>query len=149
MSTYTESPVTSSTEWLSGCNMAYKREVFEHLEFDWKLLKYSYSEDVDFSFRIFKKYGRGSIYILSDAKLVHNQSSSGRLLGYPLEAHRRIVNLYMLYKHFGDTPLNIIVFMWWNIGEIIEYLMSGILRRRFRDNLKKYHGNTAGDAVCP
>ncbi len=53
--TYTESPVTSSTEWLSGCNMAYKREVFEHLEFDWKLLKYSYSEDVDFSFRVFKK----------------------------------------------------------------------------------------------
>jgi len=83
-----------------------------------------------------KKYGRDSIYVLSNAKLIHNHSPSGRLLGYSLEAHRRIVNLYMLYKHFGDTPLNIIVFVWWNIGEIIEYLMSGILGRRFRDNLK-------------
>ena len=126
---------TTVVEWLSGCNMAYRREVLESMDFDWRLLKYSYSEDVDFSFRVYKKYGEGSLWLLSDAKLIHNHSPSGRLLGFRLEAHRRIVNMYMLYKHFGDTKLNILVFLWWNLGEILEQVLGGILHRELKDRI--------------
>ncbi|ACS34643.1 Glycosyltransferase, family 2 [Thermococcus gammatolerans EJ3] len=136
--TYPEPSMFKSApaQWLSGCNMAYRREVLESMDFDWRLLKYSYSEDVDFSFRVYKKYGEGSLWLLPDAKLIHNQSPSGRLLGFNLEAHRRVVNLYMLYKHFGDTRLNILVFLWWNIGEILEQVLGGILHGELRDRIK-------------
>jgi len=127
---------TSVVEWLSGCNMAYRREVLESMDFDWRLLKYSYSEDVDFSFRVYRKFGKGSLWLLSDAKLIHNQSPSGRLLGFNLEAHRRVVNMYMLYKHFGETKLNILVFLWWNIGEILEQVLGGILHGELKDRIK-------------
>lgn len=127
------------TEWLSGSNMAYKRKVLERYDFDWRLLKYSYSEDVDFSYSLYQQYKRKvkmPLAMVSSARLVHKQSPAGRLLGFSLEAHRRVVNLYMLYKHFGDTPVNILVFLWWNLGEILEYLFSGLLRGRMRNNLK-------------
>jgi GT2 family glycosyltransferase len=126
---------TTITEWLSGCNMVCRREVLDGMDFDWRLLRYSYSEDVDLSYRIYKKFGRGSLWFLSNAKLLHNQSPAGRLLGFNLEAHRRVVNMYMLYKHFGDTKLNILVFLWWNLGEIVEYALHGIRMRRLSGTL--------------
>jgi GT2 family glycosyltransferase len=39
-------------EVLSGALMAYRREAFGNAEFDTKLIRYAYMEDVDFSYRI-------------------------------------------------------------------------------------------------
>ncbi|MCD6445264.1 glycosyltransferase family 2 protein, partial [Candidatus Bathyarchaeota archaeon] len=124
------------TQWLSGCNMVYRREVLDTFDFDWKLLKYSYSEDIDFSYRVYKKYGDGSLYLVGRALLIHKKSPSGRLLGFSLEAHKRVVNLYMLYKHFGNTKLNILVFLWWNFGEILAHFVGGIMHKDLGTRLK-------------
>ncbi|WP_202320742.1 glycosyltransferase family 2 protein [Archaeoglobus neptunius] len=124
------------TQWLSGCNMAYRRKVLEKFDFDWKLLKYSYSEDVDFSYQIYKKYGSNSLYLVRGSLLIHKKSPSGRLLGYSLEAHRCVTNLYMLYKHFGDTKLNILVFLWRNSGEILTHFVSGIIHKDLKTEIR-------------
>ena len=55
-------------EVFSGCSMAYKREVFSKYLFDERLTDYSYMEDVDFSYRVSRKY---KLIYQPEAKLVH------------------------------------------------------------------------------
>ena len=42
-------------EYFNGWFMSYKREVFEHERFDEALSGYAYKEDIDFSYRVFKR----------------------------------------------------------------------------------------------
>ena len=49
--------VLSYVNVLSGCCMAYKKEVFVHFRFDENLKGYSYLEDIDFSYRVSQKFG--------------------------------------------------------------------------------------------
>jgi hypothetical protein len=60
-----------SCKWLSGCNNSWKRKVFDEFQFDNNLLGYSFNEDVDFSYRVYKKYP-GSLLMTPKARLVHN-----------------------------------------------------------------------------
>lgn len=60
-----------SCEWLSGCNNSWRRKVFDEFQFDNNLLGYSYNEDVDFSYRVYKKHP-GSLLMTPKARLVHN-----------------------------------------------------------------------------
>lgn len=59
-------------EFLTGCNMVYKSEVFSKFLFDEALTGYSYMEDVDLSFRVGKKY---LLYYQPRAKLKHYSTS--------------------------------------------------------------------------
>jgi GT2 family glycosyltransferase len=62
----------SYVEILSGCNMAYPREVFSQFLFDENLTGYSYMEDIDLSFRISREY---SLYYQPKARLEHFPTS--------------------------------------------------------------------------
>ena len=57
-------------EVLNGSNCSYKRKILEKFRFDENLKRYSYSEDHDLSYRIYRKYPR-SLYQTPHAKLVH------------------------------------------------------------------------------
>ena len=61
----------SYVEILSGCNMAYPREVFSQFLFDERLTGYSYMEDIDLSFRISREY---PLYYQPKARLEHHPS---------------------------------------------------------------------------
>jgi GT2 family glycosyltransferase len=62
----------SHVEVLSGCNMAYPREVFSQFLFDEMLTGYSYMEDIDLSFRVSREY---PLYYQPKARLEHFPTS--------------------------------------------------------------------------
>ena len=62
-------------QWLSGCNMAYRKEVFNELSFDENLAVYA-CEDLDFSYRVSKRFDM--VYV-PDAALDHCLTPASRL----------------------------------------------------------------------
>jgi len=115
-------------EYLSGANMAYRREVFDKLglKFDENLKGYSYMEDLLFSHTLYKMFPK-SLYITPYAKLIHKWSKEGRtekLSGLLLETqHMLSCKKYVLMKLFGVRGL--IYFS----RQYFGLLFFGILRR--------------------
>jgi len=109
---------TIPCQWLSGANHSYKKQVLEEFAYDEKLKKYSEGEDLEFSYRVFKKYP-GSLYITPSAKLIHKTSPSGRILGKELIHMREIYGLYLFYKVFGPSWKNKLIYFWSRIGKLI------------------------------
>lgn len=67
-------------EWLSGCSMAYRREVFSFMEFNEKLQVfggYAMSEDVEFSHRVFLRFRR-PLEVPAKGTVTHHESPGGR-----------------------------------------------------------------------
>jgi len=64
-------------ECLSGCCMAFRREVFDKVQFDESLAQYGLMEDVDISKQVLDAGYK--IYYQRSATLVHNESPMNRL----------------------------------------------------------------------
>lgn len=67
-------------EWLSGCSMAYRREVFSLMKFNEKLQifgGYAMGEDVEFSHRVFLRFGR-PLEVPAKGTVVHHEVPGGR-----------------------------------------------------------------------
>jgi GT2 family glycosyltransferase len=62
-------------DWLPGCCMNYRYNIFRHLNFDERRLDTCWGEDVDFSFRA-KEFG--NLYMISISDLVHTRSKIRR-----------------------------------------------------------------------
>ena len=107
-----------SCEWLSGANHSYKRQILKEFTYDEKLKKYSEGEDLEFSYRVFKKYP-GSLYITPYAKLIHKTSTEGRLLSKELINMREIYGLYLFYKVIDQNLKNKLIYLWSRIGKLI------------------------------
>lgn len=88
--------------WASGSNMNVKREVFNYERFDSQLVKYSAGEDLDFSFRAYKRFGAKSILFQPKAQLLHNVAPGGRLARFDLMLMRRVHKIYFVYKNNKD-----------------------------------------------
>jgi len=85
--------------WASGGNMNVRKKVFNYEKFDSKLIRYSSGEDVDFSYRVYKRFGINSILFQPKARLVHKTTPSGRLARYNFMFMRRVHKIYFTYKH--------------------------------------------------
>jgi len=124
-------------QWLSGANHSYKRRVLEEFTYDEKLKKYSEGEDLEFSYRVFKKYPN-SLYITPSAKLIHKTSPSGRILGKELICMREIYGLYLFYKVFGSSLKNRLIYIWSRIGKLILNIGRSVFKLSvvgFRENV--------------
>lgn len=64
-------------QWLSGCNMAYRRAVFAEQRFEERLRRGAYGEDWDFSHRLWQRRP-GCLTLLPAARLVHKSSPLAR-----------------------------------------------------------------------
>ena len=80
-------------EWLPGV-VVYRKEVFNEFSFDENLRGYAYNEDLDFSYRVSRKYE--CLYIPS-AKMVHNKSQSR--LSSNVATALVVNNNYLLHKN--------------------------------------------------
>jgi GT2 family glycosyltransferase len=70
-------------EWLSGCDMAFRRNAFENLSFNEELESfgpYAMGEDVEFSHRVFLRYRR-PLDIISDGYVIHHMAEGARIPG--------------------------------------------------------------------
>lgn len=105
-------------QWLSGSNCSYKREILEEFQFDENLKKYSYSEDVDMSYKNFKKYP-SSLFMTPYGKLIHKTSQEGRIPKKGLINMGEIYRFYIFYKDIDQTFINKLIFLWSWVGSLI------------------------------
>ena len=86
--------------WLSGCNMAYRHDVFESLWFDENLVRYGYMEDLDFSVRVSKKY---QLVYIPEACYEHHQAPQERLKDADRYAMLMRNHHYLFKKNFAHV----------------------------------------------
>ncbi len=113
----------------SGC-CCYKRQVFHKFIFDTNLKRWGFMEDLDFSYRVYKKYPQ-SLYITPHAKIIHKTSKKARL---PNETSVHMVTTYWFYVFFKDvfdsSIQNLLAFLWGLCGYLIVAVGGLIVNRK-------------------
>jgi GT2 family glycosyltransferase len=104
-------------EWLSGANHSYRRSILEQFKYDENLKKWSQGEDIDLSYRVFKRY-HSSLYITPYAKLIHKVSPKGRMPQKQLSDMCEIYELYLFYKMFDQNFKNKLIYFMSRIGKL-------------------------------
>lgn len=107
--------------WASGSNMNVRKEIFDHEKFDPQLLRYSYGEDLDFSFRVYKRFGSNAILFQPKAKLIHNVAPAFKLPKYDSILMRMVNKIYFNYKNVGRKASfnNDFQWLWYNFGLLL------------------------------
>lgn len=128
-------------KWLSGCNMAYRREVFEHFRFDQRLGAYGWGEDRDFSFRVSHQH---KLMATPKAKLVHLKEQSGRI-----NTHRfGFMETNYLYRFFvKNMPkqlVNWVALGWAFVGIMLRNILLAITTSNRRAMFAQFRGNLEG-----
>lgn len=131
ISTTYPAPLTHTVpcEWISGSNQVYRREVLEEVRWDERLLKYADGEDLDHSFRVYRRYP-GRLFITPQARVEHDESATGRALGYELIAMREVYGWYLLHKLFPRSRRTVAAYLWSRIGRLVLAVGVAVTRRR-------------------
>lgn len=120
----------TSVQRLSGCCCCYKREVFSRSSFDTNLKLCGFMEDMDFSYRVYKKNSR-SLYAIPHAKITHKVSGDARL---PTKLSVYMTTIYWFYVFFKDVfeglILNLIAFLWALTGNLVITVGGLIIKRK-------------------
>ena len=115
-----------TAEWIPGVNMCYKREVFDEQRFDSNLLGYTVAEDIDFSYRLFKKCPE-SIFITPRAILKHRASQVERQPTKRLAYINQVDHFYFNFKNLNRTVKEKLIFAWSLLGisllRVFEFVM--------------------------
>lgn len=124
---YPEYPVvltkTINCNWLSGATMAWRRNIFDELEFDENLKGYAYMEDVLFSRLVSQKHPN-SLFITPHAKCIHKVSQKGRTEGLKLRSRRYQNRKYVQIKLYGSK--GVFLYGWQILGLLIFRLLGKI-----------------------
>ena len=128
---------TIQAQRLSGCCSCFRKEVFKKTRFDTKLKRWSYMEDLDFSYRLYKR-NPGTLYAIPYTKVIHKESSEARL---PSRTQIHMKTVYWYYIFFKDiyegSLLNLIAFLWAQMGILLLVLANTIVKRK-----NKYYRKT-------
>lgn len=100
-----------TAQWLPGVNMAYNKEIFKEQEFDENLLGYTVAEDIDFSYRLFKKYPE-SIFITPFADIIHRASVVEREPTERMSYINQVDHFYFNFKNLNKSLKQKIIFFW-------------------------------------
>lgn len=124
------SPLNSvlNCQWLSGANHSYNRQVLLSSGYDQNLKKWSQCEDIDFSYRVYKKNPE-SLYITPHARLVHKVSPAGRMPKKELVQMCEIYELYFFYKNYAQSFGNWGVYLWSRIGKFFVNILRSFAYR--------------------
>ncbi len=118
--------IIEDVEWIQGFNMFFRKKAFNNYSLQ-EIKGYNVIEDVDSSYRLFKKYGAGSLIITPKCKTYHRYSNIARYN----ERKRIYVNhedhRYILYKYFPGLK-NRIKFYWSILGIILGHLIRSLIK---------------------
>ena len=117
-------------EWLSGCSMAYRKELFDKFSFDERLQKfggYALAEDVQFSHQILRN--KKKLIITEKGFIIHHEAMGERLENEKVFS-ARIYNRFIVWKTsiFPYNRFSAIVYLWSLIGELSKFYLMGIIR---------------------
>ena len=121
----TIAPVRKDTrvEWLCGGATVWRREVIEEFKYDEWFKGYAYFEDVDYSYRVGRKY---QLMILADARVKHLSAPVKESRNYTLGKCQVINRRYFMHKHPG---MSLALFYWATFGLIIANIGEGVLTK--------------------
>jgi len=85
-----EKPISS--QWASW-TMVVKKEVFKSNKFREDFIRWGFWEDIDFSYRVYKKYGLGSIIFLSNLIFNHIKSDQNRI------TNNQAIKMMFIYRY--------------------------------------------------
>ena len=107
------SPLTRviRSQWLSGINSSYRKEVLRDFEWDENLKGYSLFDDADISYRILKRYPN-SLYTTPHARILHKFSPLARIKTRKWIYMHVAYSTYFFFKNMRQTPSNMIIFVW-------------------------------------
>jgi succinoglycan biosynthesis protein ExoA len=103
-------------EFLSGCNMAYRSEVLDALSFDERLSGYALGEDLQFSYRVSRRW---KLVLIPEARLHHRHTGGGRPVG---DAHQTmaVYNRYLFFReHVAHGLFDWVAYAWSSIGAML------------------------------
>lgn len=99
-------------EYMTGWFMSFKREVFDHERFDESLSGYAHKEDVDFTYRVSRRY---TLLQTPHAVCDHFQTVTSRLPSHQL-MRMNLGNQFYLHRKNMPQTLGHKVALWWGIA---------------------------------
>ncbi len=96
-------------EYFNGWFMSYRREVFEHERFDEALAGYGYKEDIDFSYRVSRRY---TLVQTPKARCDHLKSGASRMNSHQLQ-RMNLANQFYLHRKLMPQTLFHKAALWW------------------------------------
>jgi GT2 family glycosyltransferase len=122
-----ESSTVREVEFFMGWFMSYRREVLEQERFDEALSGYAYEEDIDFSYRVSRRY---KLLWTPAAKGDHLKTSASRLPRRQL-LRMMIANHFYLHRKNMPQTLRYKLALWWAFLGLV--LLNSTRAVRFRD----------------
>jgi glycosyltransferase involved in cell wall biosynthesis len=114
---------------ISGGVSAWKREVFEQVDFD-IFNDFHMYEDIDFSTRVARHYGN-RLFINPNARLAHYCSPINRDV-LDIRQRRKVRELFTYYKKRKDWPSATISFYWLLLGMFLESIFQSFSSMSFK-----------------
>lgn len=112
-----------NSQWASGCNHSILAIVAKEFRYDENFVMYCLGEDVDLTYRIYKKYQNG-VFLTSNAKLQHFESVNARIPNkkkiYMDSVHKR----YLFHKNIEQTFKHKLIFNWSRFGNLLKQLFN-------------------------
>jgi glycosyltransferase involved in cell wall biosynthesis len=128
-------------QWLSGCNMAYRRQVFDKLRFDQRLGTYGWGEDRDFSFRVAHEW---TLVATPKAELVHTEAQAGRIDGRLMGYMETSYFFRFFRENMPKRLANWLSFAWAIVGILVKNLLQATGRADRGHELARLRGNLDG-----
>jgi GT2 family glycosyltransferase len=123
----------TAVEWFSGCNMSYRRQVFDRFMFDEEFAGNGWGDDRDFSYAVSRVY---PLMCAPDAALLHHEEPRARARARDFgEIEITYVNRFFV-KHMPHRLKNVAA-LWWAFTGIT---LKNLLTARFG----RVRGNVAG-----
>ena len=113
------------TEFIGSGTRAIKRR-YLNIRFDERLTGYALQEDLDWSYRLHKKYG--TLVLLKKKKLYHYYSLTSRMHIKQIIFTKLIYLTYIFQKNQEQKLLNLTLFWWSMIGRIMLKLLNVVLK---------------------
>jgi GT2 family glycosyltransferase len=124
-----------NSQWIPGVNMVYKKEVFNEQLFDGNFIGYSLAEDLDFSYRLYKKYP-DSLFITPSPVVIHTASTVERDPTKKRAYVNQINHFYLNFKNFNETVREKLIFCWAVFGITMLRTIYFMKTRKKVDALK-------------
>jgi GT2 family glycosyltransferase len=127
---------------LSGCNMSFRRAVFDRFRFDEWYDGYGLGEDLDFSYRVSRVW---PLVQTPAARLEHRQSPAARDRAARLHEMSALNRYRFVRRHLPPSLLTWAAFGWCQLGELLALVKAGD-RAALGGRLRGYRRILAGDA---
>lgn len=124
---------------LDGCCMCFRRSLFNELCFDNNLKRWGFMEDLDLSYRAYKKYP-GNLFAIPNVSATHKLSQQSRL---PSSIRANMITIYWFYIFFKDifssSFTNLIAFFFAITNNLLVLTIQNTFKRKSSHRLEVYY----------